>query len=399
LSRSYIYWEDDRKEIVFGDPKLYTKCDAFTVSMGNPFPKTTEAAIQQDRGRSLKFSVNEVAGLGTDPSLWASMSEVSQTPERRRSSSTPATCRMNVTQKVTSELLGKSEALSKLSWKDIKGRKDAKVTVVRSNWTDDHFNLSSTIERGRRQVEEAVDERRKMLEVVAARQRQAIAKYAKIREHVQATTEIREWKSEAENETNIIQKVMLDVEDDMQRQRCRAQREWEHVRRTMAPPGFASRSGVWIHGPHLGPGPLPPDATSKLADPVLEETLKHYDWDQHGRRHHKPIHDKVQGKVLEAAVTKTVHSSRDNVHNRDKHSQVKSKRRPGDKVDSEITKSIRGLLKSHPQKDNKQSTINDKDAINHAAAATAESLDKDWIEKMLQRQQRVEAMVGKDLFK
>lgn len=86
-----------------------------------------------------------------------------------------------------------------------------------------------------------------------------------------------------------LQKIQADIEYDMKRQQCRTHRAVEHIKWTMAPNGFANRRGTSQRGPLLGYGPLPPNATSAIKDPRIENATAQYSWDVHGRRHKKKV--------------------------------------------------------------------------------------------------------------
>jgi Ca2+-binding EF-hand superfamily protein len=115
-------------------------------------------------------------------------------------------------------------------------------------------------------------------------------KFRKIRDKIQKNRDSYNWASDASYEVITLQKIQEDVEYDMRRQHCRTARAVQHIQWTMAPNGFANRRGASERGPLLGAGPLPPNATSALKDPRIDQTMSQFQWDAHGRRHKKKIH-------------------------------------------------------------------------------------------------------------
>eukprot|EP01041_Mallomonas_annulata_P007509 gene7509-15367_t len=290
LSRSEILWTQ-RPKIVFGGLGS-ENCSNSTMaaSISNPFPNTVEAAssLIQDRN---------------------TISTSTRSNTRQRPSSAPITGRpkqsiydIDRTFTMTNEILGKSAALEKLQQNKVKGRTEAKTTYVSNNWTDDHFRLTFDINRNRRAIEKSIEERRKSIEIATARQVHAMNKFKKIRDKLNKSRGDNIWFNEASHEVELLNRIQGDVEDDVLKQRVRAERAKEHVRWTMAPNGFANRRGKSMRGPYLGAGALPADATTELVDPRLEHTVKHYYWDQYGRRHRRRPEDIEQGSAVEQAM-------------------------------------------------------------------------------------------------
>ena len=110
-------------------------------------------------------------------------------------------------------------------------------------------------------------------------------RFKKIREKLSLNRDSYNWASDASYEVITLQKIQGDIEYDIKRQRCRTARAVQHINWTMAPNGFVNRRGTSMRGPLLGAGPLPPNATSKLKDPRVEEAVHQFQWDVHGRRH------------------------------------------------------------------------------------------------------------------
>lgn len=136
-----------------------------------------------------------------------------------------------------------------------------------------------------------MDERRRMIEVAKARQLQAADRYRQIRENLRNQQGAGKFVTTATNELLSLQKIQVDIMEDIKKQRNRAQRSTERVRWTMAPIGFSNRRGSSQKGPVIGPGPLHPNATSSLRDPRINQTLRKYYWDSTGRRHLRDSND------------------------------------------------------------------------------------------------------------
>lgn len=85
---------------------------------------------------------------------------------------------------MSQQLLGTSATLSKLKTKSrtIKGRTDAKVALPIKNFTSDHWRLCSEIEHARKEIEQKLDIRRRMMEVAKTRQVQTSEKFHKIKD-------------------------------------------------------------------------------------------------------------------------------------------------------------------------------------------------------------------------
>lgn len=187
---------------------------------------------------------------------------------------------------MTRKLLGKSATLSMIQKTRIKGREGAaRQTLTTAKWSSDHYRLISDITNARKQVEQAMDERRKIIEVAKARQVQSADRFRKIRDVLAEEKGANDFIATATQELLALQQMEADIRDDIKRQRNRAQRTSQRVAWTMAPPGFNNRRGKSLRGPVLGSGPLPPKATGALKNPLIERTIRKYYWDSAGRRH------------------------------------------------------------------------------------------------------------------
>ncbi len=184
------------------------------------------------------------------------------------------------------ELLGKSPALGALKSHKTKGREGSKISVVTPQLSGEHYRLGCEIERARKDVTEAMDRRRRMIEIAKTRQKQSADHYREIREKAKITSE--GWVRTAMEELMTLNKIKEDIEDDVRKQKNIVQRAQQKVMWTMVPPGNMNRAGKSKPGVLIGPGPLPPQALYAQEDPVIESTIKHHYWDTHGRRHARP---------------------------------------------------------------------------------------------------------------
>jgi len=124
----------------------------------------------------------------------------------------------------------------------------------------------------------------------------------------------------------MLRKVEADIEEDILKQRSRAQRMKNQAMWTMAPNGWAANQPIYYTcriptwttddssfrytnlrgryrpGAYLGEGPLPLEATMSLRDPLVESATQKYYWDESGRRHRKEEHQAGEASVLEEAL-------------------------------------------------------------------------------------------------
>lgn len=195
------------------------------------------------------------------------------------------------THKMTRELIGKqSNAL-----KTMKEKKMVKTT--------DHYLYAAAIDKARRSVESKMDDRRKAVAIAKTRRdhRATIIRARK----AQLAEDTRGWFKDATEELLSLQKIAQDIDEDVRKQKNKAHRATQKVMWTMAPPGYANLRGKSQPGPHLGPGPLPPDALFSERDPNVEAYVKKYDWDEHGRkllRTKEKWMDKSTGEIVAHAM-------------------------------------------------------------------------------------------------
>jgi len=217
---------------------------------------------------------------------------------------------------LTRKMLGKSEALSQLPKSKVPGRQAASKVLAFDKIKPEHLELGAYIERARKDVEEAMEERRMAIEVCKERQKQTAEKYVKIREKVKEDGSGRGWFDIARSEISTLQKVYDDIKEDTKKQKNRALRESQQIFWTIAPQGYVNLRGRWVPGPKIGAGPLPSTATSKLKDPRVDLTLKKYYWDTEGRRHSRDeinweadmsVTDRVMDCIRRAATNASSH--------------------------------------------------------------------------------------------
>lgn len=204
----------------------------------------------------------------------------------------------------TKKLLGKSLTLEQLKKQKVQGRDGAAQSMSIRNWTTEQLLLCADIEKARKKIESSMDERRKAIEVVKARKIQSVERFKKIKEDFKEEHGKGKFITNARNELYGLQKMESDIRDDINRQKIRAQRDYQKMAWIKAPPGFDNLRGKSQRGPVLGKGPLPFNATSSLRDPAIEMTMKKYYWDTAGRRHAKNGNNEDEGNesLIEKAM-------------------------------------------------------------------------------------------------
>ena len=296
--RDLIFWILSRCEVSYGE-----KC---FVSFGGQPESTEEFLAENDSYFMHNFDASSSQEVLVEHNRMEPRERrtdrPSSAPSYGRKSTQFETTGNSSVYEVTRELLGESDALKKLSHAKVKGREGAKVSLVQTAWTDDHFRLTHEIITHRQRIESTIEQRRRALEMAKVRQQQAMEKYSAIRDKLNRTKGDNLWAAEASDEVLTLQKIEADVEADVLKQQCRSQRATQHVRWTMAPNGFANRRGRSQRGPLLGYGPLPAEATTNPKDPRIETASQYYYWDQSGRRHRKRPEDVEQGSVVEQAM-------------------------------------------------------------------------------------------------
>lgn len=186
---------------------------------------------------------------------------------------------------MTRKMLGKSATLEMLKQKSLKGRAEARAVLDTAGFSNEQHRLIQGIEVARKKIESAMDERRRLIEVAKTRQQQRSEKLRAIRHNLQESKDKNALIGTAMYELQSLQRIEAEIQDDIRSQKNRAQRAAQRVAWTMAPPGFQNRRGQSQRGPKIGPGPLPPNATSSLKDPRVEKATQQHYWDEHGHRH------------------------------------------------------------------------------------------------------------------
>lgn len=181
-------------------------------------------------------------------------------------------------------MMGRSVALSELRQRSRSSRKDAIAVVDFSTLTDDHFRLGCDISYGRKQVEERLQARRRLIAINNARQAQRIRKLSGIRGALKQATEGNAWVKKATDEVIALTEMEKNIEEDIKKQRIRGEREMQLLSWTMVPNG-CNLGGRWQQGIVIGQGPLPSEATTNQRDPRIDRILGRFYWDKAGRRH------------------------------------------------------------------------------------------------------------------
>jgi hypothetical protein len=288
LSRTLISWTDKSDmQLVFGQ-----------VSSDGTLEDT----------KSLSRTATAALPPQPQPATKSTSRPSSAPPTRRHSSGSSSSNNLLGTQKgagtfkLTKEILGTSGAMQQLHKENIKGRVGARPTYVRLGWTDDHYRLTNDISSRRHEIEDVMEQRRKVLEVSKARQMKTTKTYRTIREGNVAKRSNFNWARDASYEVTNLDRITATISEDIQRQKCQTERTTEHIRWTMAPNGFVNRRGRYTKGLVLGPGPLPADATSRIKNPRMEKTLQSFHWDEHGRRQLRRPEDVSPGSDIEKAL-------------------------------------------------------------------------------------------------
>jgi Ca2+-binding EF-hand superfamily protein len=187
----------------------------------------------------------------------------------------------------TEQVIGRSQAMEQLSTKSVKGRQEAKKTLVNLELTNDHYRLINHIQRRRKDLEQSLETRRRIIATGTARNDQTMQKYRHIHDNTSQSQRHNSWIRDANEEVMALDRIQTALDEDIKRQRIQNQRNNEHIRWTMAPNGYEIYRGKSQKGYVIGSGPLPADATTSLRDPRLISTVRQYSWDEHGRRHEK----------------------------------------------------------------------------------------------------------------
>ena len=188
---------------------------------------------------------------------------------------------------LTKKLLGKSQTIQTIEKQSTKGRTDSTKVVNTANFSHDHWRLYNEIVRTRKDIKNNLNERRKLIEIAKTRQLQKTGKLSTIKNTIKLEKGQNKFVKDASYELSTLKQIETNIIDDLKQQKIRITRSTQKVLWTMAPPGFANLRGKSQRGAVIGPGPLPPNATSDLKDPDIEATMKRCYWDTAGRRHYK----------------------------------------------------------------------------------------------------------------
>lgn len=307
LSRSEFYLSQ-QTELVFGGKDFVAVEDthhvASTSQFGNSYSKNVHAATMNKTTDEVDYRLQ---GELKEQEEMLHGGETQEQKAERLHRTAPSNNEDLGMFSMTRKLLGRSNTLSKVrqSASQLKGRDGAKTVVSANQWSGEQKRVCADIEYARKQIEKAMDTRRRIIEVARTRQTQSADKFRTIKDRLHQEQGGNKFMKEADHELRTLIKMEEDILDDLRRQRNRAHRSAQLVAWTMAPSGFVNRRGKWQKGPVLGEGPLHPNATSGLKDPRMELTMQHYYWDSAGRRHAKPAggsEDEGNESLIEKAM-------------------------------------------------------------------------------------------------
>lgn len=324
LSRSELYLAHD-SSLVFGGRPIDVADDerGYDAEYTNEYSRNAMAAMKTDYLTDQQYRIEDAVGRGTKlefflPGRTGHAGSGAGSDRFLASSAHKATTdhQDQGMFAMTRKLLGKSATLEMLknNKKKVKGREGAAATVSASRqsvspatWNSDSLELVTSVQKARKNIEAAMDERRRMIEIAKIRQVQAAERFRKIRNELEGNVAGKQFVTTATHELLSLQKMEADILEDIKRQKNRAHRTAQKVSWTMAPCAFANRRGKSQRGPMLGQGPLHPNATSGLKDPRVEHTMRVYYWDSAGRRH---VRDGVDDTGNESLIEKAMEAIR-----------------------------------------------------------------------------------------
>eukprot|EP01031_Cornospumella_fuschlensis_P038327 gene38327-46577_t len=282
LSRCELHKANHIYDLVFGgislDDEYGYDMDIHKSHIHNQFNKTaTLAAVRGNTNAS-----NEKAGT-KDAGLTNSIAQKSFQETLLHTETNEDMGMFSLTKK----LLGRSETLETLKTHKVKGRGDAKQVLQGKNFPPETLKYVTEIERSRQDIMDKMDERRRYIEIAKIRQATTHERYRIIQTEVREKKKNNQVLARAMQELTVLQTIEKEIEEDMKRQHVRIQRGVQTAVWTKAPAAYPNLRGKSQKGPVLGHGPLPPSATTKLKDPVIEQTIKRFYWDREGRRHAK----------------------------------------------------------------------------------------------------------------
>lgn len=294
----------DESELVFGgrgsDLDGTDLFDLPPETADNPFQKTVVASLTGQTQDPHQYRID--AALGQAKTLEFSMPKGIDADGR--------TMRYGEDQGMfsqTNQLLGRSRTLETVARQKTKGRQGATATMSVGKWSSEQLRLVRDINFERKKITQAMDSRRRTLEVAKIRQVQSAERYRQIQELLKEQQGGNRFVATAMEELRALQQVEQQVDEDTKKQRNQAQRGSQKVAWVMAPNGYVNRRGTCKKGPVLGPGPLPPNATSSLKDPKVERSTKRFYWDEAGRRHFKTG---LEGDTGESVVERAMEAIR-----------------------------------------------------------------------------------------
>lgn len=123
-----------------------------------------------------------------------------------------------------SDLLGESQCLTLLSKRPAGGRVDAPKVYDMKGWTSHHFAMVGDLEKKRRDIENAVETRRRNIEISNARQDLTVKKYKTLKAKAEEQQQTDSWLNQAKHELEMYHKIHGDIDKDIAKQKARAHR-------------------------------------------------------------------------------------------------------------------------------------------------------------------------------
>jgi hypothetical protein len=152
-------------ELVFGGKSQVEVMDTYAYERtDNEYSKNAYAAVSRDQFRDQQYRINDAAGRGSK--LEFSLPHGSNGRNGRAHTGTGTRAEGDTGDtgdmgmfSMTRKLLGKSATLESMRKSKVQGREGARQSVTLGVWNSDHLSLASDVEKARRKIEEAMDDR------------------------------------------------------------------------------------------------------------------------------------------------------------------------------------------------------------------------------------------------
>lgn len=187
----------------------------------NPFSRTVDAALTSSpQRRSVNFGKRSDESF--EPALKLSDSIDISANRTKRPISAPAprygssrdSHKGYNSYETARKMLGKSQALAGLKEAKVKGRSEAAAVISKANLTEDHYRLGAMIERSRKFAEQDMENRRKIIEIAKARQKQAVERYTRLKEGGSTSHDAKQWLLTAESMYFFVLQITIEYEYD-----------------------------------------------------------------------------------------------------------------------------------------------------------------------------------------